>query len=408
MRSSRCCIPGEDVSKRDMRILHVLDHSVPLHSGYTFRTLAILRQQRRLGWLTTQLTSTKHERAMAALPEHAPTDHAREAEHLEGFRFHRTRFCRRLADDIPGFGQWRVVTALRRRLPAVIEEFRPDILHAHSPSLNGMATMAVARRLGLPFVYELRSNWEDASVDPASRDCRSWLPAQRVTVVPNAVDCDLFKAAAKPDPELVNRLGLGGCRVLGFIGSFYAYEGLTLLIEALPSILARSPKTKLLLVGGGFQEAELKRRAAEADLNNIIVFTGRVPHDSVGAYYQLIDVLVYPRFSMRLTDLVTPLKPLEAMAYRRLVVASDVGGHAELVRDGETGLLFRAGDAAALAASVIRALELGERGSEIRAAARRFVETERTWEGAVGRYAASGQASETFGLTDRKYACGTR
>ncbi len=80
-----------------------------------------------------------------------------------------------------------------------------------------------------------------------------------------------------------------------------------------------------------------------------MIFTGRVPHGDVQRYYDLIDVLAYPRHRMRLTDLVTPLKPLEAMAQGRMFVASDVGGHRELVRDGETGFLFPAGDAAALA-----------------------------------------------------------
>jgi glycosyltransferase involved in cell wall biosynthesis len=189
-------------------------------------------------------------------------------------------------------------------------------------------------------------------------------------VVPNAVDVETFTGGSA-DAEMVDRLGLSGCRVLGFMGSFYAYEGVALLLRALPAILARWPKTKLLLVGGGYQENALQRQVVEQGLGGHVVFTGRVPHSRVPMYYDLVDVLVYPRLSMRLTELVTPLKPLEAMAYRRLVVASDVGGHVELIRDGETGLLFRAGDAAALAAKVVEALELGERGDVIRAAARR-------------------------------------
>ncbi len=93
-----------------------------------------------------------------------------------------------------------------------------------------------------------------------------------------------------------------------------------------------------------------------------------------------------PRLPIRLTDLVTPLKPLEAMARHKIVLASDVGGLRELVRDGDTGFLFRAGDPDDLAA---RVLEVEGRRSEwpaMRRRARRFVETERSWESSIARY----------------------
>jgi glycosyltransferase involved in cell wall biosynthesis len=103
-------------------------------------------------------------------------------------------------------------------------------------------------------------------------------------------------------------------------------------------------------------------------------------------YYGLIDVLAYPRHRMRLTELVTPLKPLEAMAQGRMFVASDVGGHRELVRDGETGFLFPAGDADALARAIDGVLARREDWPRMRVQARRFVETERTWVRSVARY----------------------
>ena len=175
--------------------------------------------------------------------------------------------------------------------------------------------------------------------------------------------------------------------MLGFIGSFYAYEGLDVLLRALPLLLSKIARARVLLVGGGPQEAQLKQLAAALGIADKVVFTGRVPHPDVPRYYDLIDVLVYPRLSMRLTELVTPLKPLEAMAQGRLVAASDVGGHRELIRNGETGVLFAPGDPAALAAEVARLVGSPERWPHIKAAARRFVETERTWAQSVARYA---------------------
>jgi glycosyltransferase involved in cell wall biosynthesis len=191
----------------------------------------------------------------------------------------------------------------------------------------------------------------------------------------------------KPNPALVQALGLDGARVLGFIGSFYAYEGLSLLLRALPGMLAELPNIRLLLVGGGHEEQRLKRQARESGLSDKVVFAGRVPHDQVQDCYNLVEVFIYPRERTRLTELVTPLKPLEAMAQGKPVVASDVGGHLELIRDGDTGLLFRAGDPAELAAAVLRLLKDADLADGMRARARRFVELERSWRASVARYA---------------------
>ena len=121
-------------------------------------------------------------------------------------------------------------------------------------------------------------------------------------------------------------------------------------------------------------------------LQDRVVFTGRVPHDEVHHYYDLVDILMYPRQPMRLTDLVTPLKPLEAMAQGRLVVASDVGGHKELIQDGKTGVLFRAGHAGDLASKVVGLLKFEQGWDSLRRNGRQFVETERNWAASVSRY----------------------
>jgi PEP-CTERM/exosortase A-associated glycosyltransferase len=214
------------------------------------------------------------------------------------------------------------------------------------------------------------------------------VPAAKVTVIPNAVDVASFSVGAAPDPVLKQQLGLDGALVLGFIGSFYAYEGLTLLLRAMVQLLARGERVCALLVGGGRQEAELRQLAAELGIASQVVFTGRVPHGEVQRYYDLIDVLVYPRLSMRLTELVTPLKPLEAMAQGRLLIASDVGGHRELIRQSDTGTLFKQGDPDALAAAVLELTRQPERWPALKAAGRRYVETERNWRVSVERYRA--------------------
>jgi glycosyltransferase involved in cell wall biosynthesis len=126
----------------------------------------------------------------------------------------------------------------------------------------------------------------------------------------------------------------------------------------------------------------------QLNLADKVIFTGRVPHEQVQRYYNLLDVLVYPRSRMRLTDLVTPLKPLEAMAQGRLLAASDVGGHRELIEDGKTGVLFQADNPDALADKVLELINDSERWLGLRSAARQFVETERNWPRSVASYQA--------------------
>ncbi|MDL2353697.1 MAG: glycosyltransferase, exosortase A system-associated [Pseudomonadota bacterium] len=391
-----------------MRILHVLDHSIPLHSGYTFRTLSILKQQRALGWDTVHVTGQKQGHYGA------PQDD------VDGWIFHRTAPVRGRLAGLPVLNQLAVIGGLARRLKAVALEVRPDVIHAHSPPLNAIAALRVGRALGIPVVYEIRAFWEDAAVDHGTS--REWglryrltramethalkrvnavtticeglraeivgrgIPAAKVTVIPNAVNIEDFSVGEQRDAALGRELGLDGCQVLGFIGSFYAYEGLDVLLRALPAMLAHTPALRVLLVGGGPQEAQLRQLADQLGVAASVVFTGRVPHDQVQRYYNLIDVLVYPRLKMRLTDLVTPLKPLEAMAQGRILVASDVGGHGELIDDGKTGVLFEAGNPQALAEKTLALLGAPERWPALRAAGRAFVERERNWGASVARY----------------------
>jgi glycogen(starch) synthase len=391
-----------------MRILHLFDHSLPLHSGYTFRSANILREQRKLGWETFHLTSPKQINCTLA------------EEDADGLHFYRTSPPTGLDSRLPVLNQWALMRASERRLLELAQQLKPDILHAHSPVLNAWPAIHVGRKLGIPVVYEIRAFWEDAAVDHGTQTEGSLryrltreletravrqadqvvticaglrgdlvargIAAGKIGVVPNAVDIEHFSLGGAADPVLKEKLGLAGCRVIGFLGSFYAYEGLDLLIQALPRILERRPDVRLLLVGGGPQEANLKAQAVRLNVADKVVFVGRVPHSEVSKYYDLVDLLAYPRHPMRLTELVTPLKPLEAMAQGHLLIASDVGGHRELIEDGRTGVLFRAGDVDALAVKALATLDLPDHGQAMRANGRRFVEEERNWTRSIANY----------------------
>lgn len=391
-----------------MLILHILDHSIPLQSGYTFRTRNILREQRKLGWNTCHVTGLKQV-----------GDHPAEEE-IDGLHFYRTANNGSVIGRLPVLNQIEVVRTLKNRICEVIEKERPDILHAHSPALNGLAALQAGKAYGLPVVYECRAFWEDAAVDHGTSsenglryrvtralETRVFRRADavtticaglredivergvledRVSVIPNAVNIEDFNSCEEVDGALVDTLGLRGKTVLGFIGSFYAYEGISLLVEALPTIRETRKDIALLLVGGGPEEDRIKKLVDELSLNEMVVFTGRVPHQEVHRYYNLVDIFVYPRLPMRLTELVTPLKPLEAMAQKRLLVASDVGGHRELITDRETGYLFEAGNVESLTQTVLDLLANTEHWDVLRSNGRQFVERERNWTNSISRY----------------------
>lgn len=384
-----------------MRVLHVLDHSLPLHSGYSFRTRALLRGQHRLGWETVHLTTPRHTR-----PGPDP-------EVADELTFHRTP----AAGGPPIVGE---VRATAKALDTLVRATKPDVIHTHSPVLTALAASGVARRYRIPLVYEIRAFWEDAAVGNgtgtegslryrATRALETWacrradavgaicdgllgdlrrrgIAADKLFAVPNAVDLEQFGTPLPRDTALSAQLGLDGAEVVGFIGSFYDYEGLDDLIAAMPALVAARPNAHLLLVGGGPMEPALRAQATASPVAERIHFVGRVPQAEVDRYYSLVDVLAYPRKHMRLTDLVTPLKPLEAMAQEKLVAASDVGGHRELIEDGVTGTLFRADDPAAIAEALGGLFADRAHWPERRARAKKYVAEERSWDRSVAAY----------------------
>ena len=264
-----------------MKVLHVLDHSLPLQSGYTFRTRAILKAQQAAGMEVRGITGLRHSAPGEAVETH------------DGITFHRTVGN---ASGPAGLREWREIGSLASAIEQLCGEWRPEGIHAQSPALCGAAALRASRRLGLPLVYEIRAFWEDAAVgngagragsvkylltrtlenhvvaraDAVVTICqglkddlvaRGNNPA-RITISPNGVDFALFGDPVPRDGDLAASLGLGEGPVIGFIGSFYDYEGIDDLIAAMPLLQTDHPDARLLLVGGGPREEALRAQAA--------------------------------------------------------------------------------------------------------------------------------------------------
>ena len=398
-------------SDSSLKILHILDHSIPLHSGYTFRTKNIFHAQQQRGWSPIGLTTVKHEQAWSG--------EWVEQETVDGLCFYRSP----LLQSTHGWlgTQSQLVKTLAQRLEEVIEQENPDLVHAHSPVLNVLPTLWVSRKRKLPVIYEVRAFWEDAAVDHGTYTEGSWkyrmvrsletfacrqathvavlcegikhdligrgISEEKLTIIPNGINLEDFHDC-QPDEELRQTWNISGKRVIGFIGSFYRYEGLGLLVRAFANLVNDHDDLVLLLVGGGEVKQELEAQIQTLGIQDKVVMPGRVPHHQIPGVYGLVDLFVYPRIAIRLTELVTPLKPLEAMVVGKPLVASDIGGHRELIQDGKTGVLFPPDDVDALSATLHRLLQEPQRMQAIARQGHVWAKQERSWEKTTSPYEA--------------------
>ncbi len=395
-------VPGSNRFYTMTKILHILDHSVPVTDGYSVRSENIVRFQSQLGLEPVAVTSARqHDKYQAA--------YSREVEVVDGIRYYRTE--PQAESRWPLVPEFQRLARMTRRIEAVVERERPDVLHAHSPCLWGLAASRVARKRQLPFVYEVRGFWEDALVDSGkttekslryrlirameTRVCRAativtaiahglrddliarGIPGDKIMLAPNGVEADRFERLY-PDQDLIRELNLTGKTVVGYIGSLFAWEGVEDLIRAVPEMVREAPETRVLVIGGGEAEGKIRRLVDELGVADSVRLVGRVPHHEVTRFYSIMNVLIYPRLSTRNTELCTPLKPLEAMAMEKAIVGSDVGGIRELLTDG-AGLQYRAGDPADLAHQCLSLIGDPALRDRMGHAARAHVVTKRDW-----------------------------
>jgi PEP-CTERM/exosortase A-associated glycosyltransferase len=387
-----------------------------------------------MGWMPVALTSSKQE-------ENSTGPFLRE-ENIGGFRYYRTGVVHHV--PLPFITEYRLMSALGERLREIVKEEKPRLLHAHSPILTILPTLWIGHKLQIPVVYEIRAFWEDAAVDHRTYKHNSWqykfvrsietwvcrkvdhvvvlcqgikddlikrgIPPGKMTIVPNGVNVEDF-LACDPDEEFLQQWRLIGKKVIGFVGSFYRYEGLDLLVKAVARLATTRSDIALLLVGGGEMEDELRKQIHQLHLEETVIMAGRISPHRIPGVYSLIDILVYPRYSMRLTELVTPLKPLEAMAMGKALIASDIGGHRELIKHGQTGILFPPGDVEALVRLLEQLLDNPEHHQVLGQQAVTWVRQERSWDQTAAVYAdVYARALEsvshlTHGKLSRYYSC---
>lgn len=391
-----------------MKVLHVLEYSRPNISGYSLRSDAIIRHQRKIGIATNQLTSQRYQ------------DFKAMEEDVDGVVYLRTEKSTSVLTKIPFINYLLHINHLAKRIEKAVLVDKPDVIQTHSPMFNALAAVKVGKKYNIPVTYEVRALWEDAAVDTGKTTEGSFkyrmikaieqsafekvdavscicaglkadiikrnIPESKIFVTPNAVDINNFVPSYQRDSELEQTFNLSGKKVIAFVGTFFKYEGLSYAIEAMEIIAKTRDDIHLLLVGAGNELDNLKQQVNQANLEQSVTFVGRVPFEQVSRYYSLADVMVFPRESIRLTELVTPLKPLESMAQFKPVIASDIGGHRELIADGKTGFLFEADNASALASKIIDVIDDKALLEKVSEQGLVFVREERNWLNTAKQY----------------------
>jgi PEP-CTERM/exosortase A-associated glycosyltransferase len=375
-----------------------------------------MRAQKTIGFIPEALTGPLHELEDVG---------ARDVT-FDGLRYRRTHLYSGFQQSIfnrrvPLLREITVVRLLRKRILELTDSQSIDILHAHSPALCGLAALQAAAMRSIPLVYEIRAFWEDAAVDQKktsvhsvryymSRQLERYVARRAHAVVgiarhileelqergvdsgklfhvPNGVDTARFATSSR-DIELASRLGLADAPVLGFIGSLYRYEGISWLVRASTHLRRQGVAFQLLIVGQGEELAEIREAVREVGAQSYVKLAGEVPHDQVQRYYSLMDVMVYPRCSVRLTELTTPLKLLEAMAQAKAVLASDVGGIRELVGPEPPCLLFGPGDVDDFCRQALRLICDHQFRRDLGQKARQMMLREKDWNLQARRYEA--------------------
>ncbi|WP_380165962.1 glycosyltransferase [Jannaschia sp. R86511] len=395
--------------------LYLLGQSLPQRSGgYAIRSHGMATGLRSHGWDLHAVTRYgfpydlwREESDLRPVPLR---------EEVDGVPYHRL-----LDPDDPAVALTPLVPYVHegaRRSADLGRRLGARLVHAASLADVGLAGSVAAATLDVPFVYEMRGLRQllEEARNPATvgsqrhalHDLTELTAARRadrllvitaalgaemvrlgvdpdsVVVVPNGVDPARFPPRER-DSELAARLGVADRVVVGYAGSLVFYEGLDDLLEAWPRVRRARPEAHLVVVGDGSHGAQLRRHAQRLGLDGSVTFTGRVPHEDVPRYLSLFDVAPFPRAPLRVCELISPLKPFEAMSAGTPVVVSSVAALTEVVHDGVTGRVFGKGDPAALADVLVDLVGDADQRQRLAAAARDWVLAERTWQAVTGR-----------------------
>ena len=401
-------------------ILHLLKTSYPSLSGYTVRSHYLLTKQKTFAnpyaivdpyYIRKDKPDIIENNTYYRYPLNLKLKLFNNHQLLQGFilkKLSKSIFLSILKTPLP-FLRW------------IVKEKKIDLIHGHTYATFSNFGEKVAREEKIPFIYEVRGFWEDSRVavgrlkefgyqymktrmiettlmkkadilitlgkmmkkEIASRG----IDNDKIFIVPNGVDIEKFHPEP-PDVNLKHYLGIESTRVIGYLGTIQEFEGLEILIQALKFIKREIENSVLLLIGDCHDSYKLKLKilTKKLGLSDSVHFIGRIEQSKIKNFYSIIDIVVIPRINARVCRLVTPLKQLEAMAMKKVVITSDLPALREIVKPGVSGDTFKAGDPSELAEKISYYLTNQEKNDHLSETAREYVQNNHDWNKIVKKY----------------------
>lgn len=393
----------------EKKVFYLLHNSLPYSSaGYSTRTHGLLHSLNQIGWDVDGVTRLgyPYDRPETKITSE---DIIPKKDIIDGVDYHRLN---QTTDVVKKHPLYYYIQNYSAELKKLAEEEKPQIIHAASNHWNGLTAVKTARELGIPSVYEVRGLWE---VTRGSREPQWWggpqfsfmaqmeaeacieatavititealktemisrgVPEEKIVVVPNGVDTERFVPMER-DEELAYDLGVSEKTVIGYVGSILDYEGIDMLIEATEILAEQRDDFHVLIVGDGAKLEELQNYVIENGFQSHITFTGRVPHEDVERYYSIIDITPLPRHPLPVCEMVSPLKPFEAMAMGKTILGSDVDAIAEIIKPGINGFLHEKGNVLSLVKELNNLLDNPSLVKSVGKSSRRWVVENRNW-----------------------------
>lgn len=391
----------------DSKVLFVLNKALPVINGYTIRSNEMIKRVKENGYtpvVTTRLGwSPVHENY--EIPKND----------INGVKtYYIDKSDKYLTNKTPVLEYF---DAYAREIKEILDTEKPGVIHAASNFQNALPALKLGEKFGIKTIYEVRGMWHHTTsskipgflhsdrfnlqetqeihccqiadeVFCISESLKGYLikngvEASKITVIPNGVDTKSI-APQEPDQEIIENYHLENCHVLGFVGSITSYEGIDLVIHAMNELNGNPEnlkKFKFIIVGDGQYRSQLQNLVDELNMQNDVIFTGRVPHEDIAKYYSVIDIAPFARTNDLVCKLVTPIKTYEAMAMEKKVIVSDVGALKEMVIDGVNGMYFEADNKEALKNAIQQISSKEGLGTS----ARDWVIKERDWEVIIKR-----------------------
>lgn len=396
--------------EKKKRVLYLLHNSLPYNSGgYATRSHGILTNiNKHTDWEAIAVTRPGYPSDMQK-SINQKLDKIPDFEKVDDVKYIRCSQQSKASYSINDY-----INQYADELCMYAEKYNVSLIHAVSNYPNAMAAIEASRRLGIKCCYEIRGLWE---ITKASREekhrnsdifkLQEKLETQglqnadkkftittalanlmkdrgvddHINVIHNAVDIEKFIPIEEKDEGLIEKYDLEDKIVIGYIGSIVEYEGLNFLIDATKNLVDSGIKNiKVIIVGDGAVLNDLKATIEMNELSEFVVTVGHVSYEEVNRYYSIMDIMTIPRRKAWVTDLVSPLKPFEIMAMKKVLITSDCDALQEIVQNGKTGLLFKADDVNDYTEKLKLLIEDEKMRNELAQNGLEWVKENRTWD----------------------------